>query len=98
MCTRHNGTKGLIAVATVENGPVKRGFPTRGFPSSNMRDGEGCFSIGEGNIVPNRSIIVQVRIEDALSHCERSRQTGAKILTQPTELTSDRKRGIQIPA
>ena len=36
-----------------------------------MRAGEGCFTIGEGDTVPNRSIIVQVRIEDALSHCER---------------------------
>lgn len=50
-----------------------------------MRAGEGCFTIAEGDIVPNGSIIVQVRIEDALSHCARSRQAGAKILTQPSD-------------
>ena len=43
-----------------------------------MRAGDGCFTIREGNTVPNHSIIVQVRIEDVLSHCERSRQAGAK--------------------
>src|ERR1700756_2865379 len=52
-----------------------------------MRAGEGCFTIAEGNIPPNHSIIVQVRIEDALSHCERSRQAGAKILTPLTDHT-----------
>jgi uncharacterized glyoxalase superfamily protein PhnB len=50
-----------------------------------MRAGDGCFTIAEGNIVPNHSIIVQVRIEDAWSHCERSRRAGAKVLTQPTD-------------
>jgi hypothetical protein len=46
-----------------------------------MRAGEGCFTIAEGNTVPNHSIIVQIRIEDAQSHCERARLAGAKILT-----------------
>src|ERR1700754_3451500 len=50
-----------------------------------MRAGEGCFTIAEGNIAPNHSVIVQVRIVDALSHCERSRQAGAKILTELTD-------------
>jgi uncharacterized glyoxalase superfamily protein PhnB len=50
-----------------------------------MRAGEGCFTIREGTILPNHSIIMQVRIEDALSHCERARQAGAIILTQPTD-------------
>ena len=50
-----------------------------------MRAGEGCFTIREGTIVPNHSIIMQVRIEDALSHCERARQAGAIILTQPAD-------------
>lgn len=49
-----------------------------------MRAGEGCFTIAEGNAVPNRSCTVQVRIEDAPAHCERARQAGAKILTEPT--------------
>ena len=50
-----------------------------------MRAGEGCFTIWEGNTAPNHSVIVQVRIEDALAHCERSRRAGARILTEPTD-------------
>lgn len=50
-----------------------------------MRAGEGCITIAEGNIPPNHSIVVQIRIEDALGHCERSRRAGAKILTPPTD-------------
>ena len=50
-----------------------------------MLAGDGCFTIREGDVVPNHSIIVQVRIEDALSHCARARQAGATILTQPTD-------------
>jgi uncharacterized glyoxalase superfamily protein PhnB len=50
-----------------------------------MRAGEGCFTIAEGNIVPNHSVLVQVRVEDVHTHCERARQAGAKILTEPTD-------------
>jgi len=50
-----------------------------------MRAGEGCFTIAEGEVVPNRSCVVQVRIEDALAHCERARVAGARILTEPTD-------------
>jgi uncharacterized glyoxalase superfamily protein PhnB len=50
-----------------------------------MRASEGCFTIAEGNTVPNHSIVVQVRIENALAHCERARLAGAWILTEPTD-------------
>lgn len=50
-----------------------------------MRAGEGCFTIAEGDISPNQSVTVQVRIEEARSHCERARAAGAKILTEPTD-------------
>jgi uncharacterized glyoxalase superfamily protein PhnB len=50
-----------------------------------MRAGEGCFTIAEGNVLPNHSCMVQVRIEDALGHCERARRAGAEILTEPKE-------------
>ncbi len=50
-----------------------------------MRAGEGCFTIAEGNVVPNHSHITQVRVEDALVHCERARHHGAIILTEPTD-------------
>jgi uncharacterized glyoxalase superfamily protein PhnB len=50
-----------------------------------MKAGDGCFTIAEGNVIPNHSQSVQVRIEDAKGHCERARQNGAVILTEPTE-------------
>ena len=50
-----------------------------------MRAGEGCFTIAEGIIVPNHSILVQVRVEDVLRHCELARQAGARILTEPKD-------------
>jgi uncharacterized glyoxalase superfamily protein PhnB len=50
-----------------------------------MLAGEGCFTIREGTILPNQSTNVQVRIEDALSHCERARRAGALILSEPTD-------------
>lgn len=50
-----------------------------------MLAGEGCFTIAEGSLVPNHSIIVQVRIDNALAHCERARSAGARILTEPTD-------------
>jgi uncharacterized glyoxalase superfamily protein PhnB len=50
-----------------------------------MRAGEGCFTVAEGTVTPNHSCTVQVRIVDAINHCERARQAGAKILTEPRE-------------
>jgi uncharacterized glyoxalase superfamily protein PhnB len=50
-----------------------------------MRAGDGCFTIAEGDVAPNRSCIIQVRIEDALAHCERARRNGAAILTEPKD-------------
>jgi uncharacterized glyoxalase superfamily protein PhnB len=50
-----------------------------------MRAGEGCFTIAEGNVKPNSSCFIQVRIDDAPGHCERARNVGAKILTEPKE-------------
>jgi len=50
-----------------------------------MRAGEGCFTIAEGDVIPNRSCVVQVRVENVPEHCERARRAGAKILTEPVE-------------
>jgi uncharacterized glyoxalase superfamily protein PhnB len=50
-----------------------------------MRAGEGCLTIAEGYVAPNNSHIIQVRVEDALAHCERARQHGAHILSEPTD-------------
>jgi uncharacterized glyoxalase superfamily protein PhnB len=48
-----------------------------------MKAGDGCFTIAEGTVGPNNSHIIQVRIENADGHCERARQNGAIILTEP---------------
>ena len=45
----------------------------------------GCFTIREGNEIPNQACFLQLRIENALSHCERARNAGAKILMEPVE-------------
>lgn len=50
-----------------------------------MRAGEGCFTIAEGNVAPNRSCLIQVRVEDARAHCERARQHGAIIVDRATD-------------
>jgi uncharacterized glyoxalase superfamily protein PhnB len=50
-----------------------------------MRTGDGCFTIAEGKVAPNNSHTIQVRIEDAKGHCERARQNGAAILSEPQD-------------
>ena len=50
-----------------------------------MKAGDGCFTIAEGTVAPNNSHIIQVRIENAEGHCERARQNGAIILTEPQD-------------
>jgi uncharacterized glyoxalase superfamily protein PhnB len=50
-----------------------------------MKAGDGCVTIAEGTVAPNTSHIIQVRIENAEGHCERARQHGAIILTEPQD-------------
>jgi uncharacterized glyoxalase superfamily protein PhnB len=50
-----------------------------------MKAGDGCLTLAEGTIIPNGSQTVQIRIEDAKGHCDRARQSGATILTEPTD-------------
>jgi uncharacterized glyoxalase superfamily protein PhnB len=50
-----------------------------------MRAGEGCLTVTEGNVFPEHSHVTQVRVEDAFAHCERARQHGAIVLTEPTD-------------
>jgi uncharacterized glyoxalase superfamily protein PhnB len=50
-----------------------------------MRAGQGCFTIAEGDVLPDHAHMTQVRVEDALAHCERARQNGARILTEPVD-------------
>lgn len=60
-----------------------------------MRAGEGCFTIAEGNVTPNRSCIIQVRVEDARAHCERARQHGAIIIDEPDHMYGERQYNAQ---
>ena len=50
-----------------------------------MHAGEGCFTIAEGDVVPNHSCIIQVRVEDVVTHCERAWLAGAKIMSAPKD-------------
>lgn len=50
-----------------------------------MKAGDGCFTIAEGDVQPNNSAMVQVRIEDARGHCKRARENGAIILDEPVD-------------
>ena len=50
-----------------------------------MKAGDGCFTIAEGNVKPNHSQMMQVRVEDAAAHCERARRHGAIIIDEPTD-------------
>lgn len=50
-----------------------------------MRAGDGCITVAEGDVKPERSHITQVRITNAHAHCERARQNGARILTEPKD-------------
>jgi uncharacterized glyoxalase superfamily protein PhnB len=50
-----------------------------------MKAGDGCFTIAEGNATPNSAHLTQVRVTDAISHCERARKHGARILDEPKD-------------
>jgi uncharacterized glyoxalase superfamily protein PhnB len=50
-----------------------------------MKVGQGCVTVAEGNASPDRAHITQVRVENAYSHCERARRHGAIILTEPVD-------------
>jgi uncharacterized glyoxalase superfamily protein PhnB len=50
-----------------------------------MKAGSGCITVAEGNVIPNNSHTIQIRVEDARSHCERARRCGARILTEPVD-------------
>jgi uncharacterized glyoxalase superfamily protein PhnB len=50
-----------------------------------MKCGDGCLVVRDGDAAPNGACAVMIRVEDAKSHCERARQAGARILTEPTD-------------
>lgn len=50
-----------------------------------MKVGDGCLVVREGNVSADDSHSVMVRVVDAKSHCDRARQHGAQILIAPTD-------------
>lgn len=50
-----------------------------------MKAGDGCLVVAEGDAVPNGSQYVMVRVADAHAHCERARKAGARILAEPSD-------------
>jgi uncharacterized glyoxalase superfamily protein PhnB len=50
-----------------------------------MRAGDGCFTVAEGEAIPNTAFRVQVRIENAVVHCKRARREGATIVSEPKD-------------
>ena len=50
-----------------------------------MKAGDGCFTIAGGTAKPNNSHITQVRVSDAIGHCERARKHGVRIVTEPKD-------------
>jgi uncharacterized glyoxalase superfamily protein PhnB len=50
-----------------------------------LKAGEGCLIIREGNAPAGNSHCVLVRVADAHGHCARAREHGARILTAPVD-------------
>ncbi len=57
-----------------------------------MKAGDGCLVVAEGTLPALKTEAkvagghaVMIRVDDALSHCERARAAGARILTEPVE-------------
>jgi uncharacterized glyoxalase superfamily protein PhnB len=49
-----------------------------------MKAGDGCFVVAEGNVQADMAHSVMVRVADADSHCERARKHHAQITAEPT--------------
>ena len=50
-----------------------------------MKAGEGCFIVAEGDASPDNAHATMVRVEDAHAHCEHARRNGANITSPPTD-------------
>lgn len=48
-----------------------------------MKVGDGCVTIAEGPVTADHAHVTQVRVDDVDRHCERARQHGATVLTEP---------------
>ncbi|MGH9575769.1 MAG: VOC family protein [Candidatus Acidiferrales bacterium] len=50
-----------------------------------MKSGGGCLIVTEGKATVENADYIMVRFADATSHCERARQAGARILSEPVD-------------
>jgi uncharacterized glyoxalase superfamily protein PhnB len=50
-----------------------------------LKAGDGCIVLAEGNVPADSAHLVMVRVPDADSHHNRARQHGAQILSLPTD-------------
>jgi uncharacterized glyoxalase superfamily protein PhnB len=50
-----------------------------------LKAGDGCIVLAEGNVPADTAHVVMVRVPDADSHHNRARQHGAQILSPPTD-------------
>jgi uncharacterized glyoxalase superfamily protein PhnB len=50
-----------------------------------LKAGDGCIVVAEGNVPADSAHLVMVRVPDADSHHERARRHGAKILNPPAD-------------
>lgn len=50
-----------------------------------LKAGDGCIVLAEGNVPADSAHLVMVRVPDADTHHERARQHGAQILVPPTD-------------
>lgn len=50
-----------------------------------LKVGDGCLVVAEGDTAPNGSHSTMVRVPDANSHCEHARQSGARVFSVPVD-------------
>lgn len=50
-----------------------------------MHADAGCFTIAQGNMMPNHSCSLQVRVDNVDAHCGRARTMGARIMSDPED-------------
>jgi uncharacterized glyoxalase superfamily protein PhnB len=50
-----------------------------------LKAGDGCIIVAEGNVPVDSAHLVMVRVPDADGHHEQARQHGARILNPPTD-------------
>jgi uncharacterized glyoxalase superfamily protein PhnB len=50
-----------------------------------LKFGDGCLVVRDGNATAHDAHSVLVRVTDARAHCEQARRAGARIVSEPTD-------------